>query len=256
MLMSVVGVDGCRAGWFWIRLTDLGEWEADIEPSFGQIWTRWQQADAIFIDIPIGLRDSGHEERLCDRQARKALGRPRNSSVFPVPCRPSLHARGYRDACRINERCTGRRLSKQSWHIAGKIREVDALLQSHAQARALVREVHPEVLFWALNRCRCMKHSKRTEAGFGDRLRLLELRYPGSEGIVTTALNAFRRRSVGRDDILDALAAAITGRLGRGSLQSFPDCPERDATGLPMEIVYSMCSTGSPRPQGGRAPAS
>jgi predicted RNase H-like nuclease len=46
---------------------------------------------------------------------------------------------------------------------------------------------------------------------------------------------------VGRDDIMDALAAAVTGKLGKGSLQSLPPQPERDATGLPMEIVYYRC---------------
>jgi predicted RNase H-like nuclease len=237
----VVGVDGCRSGWFWVCLMDSGKWEADIEPSFGPIWTRWHEADSLFVDIPIGLRDSGREERLCDREARKALGAPRRSSVFPAPCRSSLCAEGYRDACRINRRCTGRRLSKQSWNIAGKIRDVDSLLQSNSLAKVMVREVHPEVLFWALNRGASMQHNKRTEAGFRDRLRLLERRYPGSQAIVTMALNTHPRKAVGRDDILDALAAAVTGRFGKGSFHAFPDRPERDSTGLPMEIVYHRC---------------
>jgi predicted RNase H-like nuclease len=234
-----VGVDGCRAGWFWVCLTRAGGWKADIAPTFSQICDRWTEAGSILVDIPIGLRDSGEEERLCDREARKALGAPRSSSVFPVPCRSSLDAQGYRDACRINKQYTGRRLSKQSWNIAGKIREVDALLHSNAQMKGVVREVHPEVLFWALNRGIGMKHSKRTEAGFKDRLRLLERYCPGSEAMVTIALNTYPRKAVGRDDMLDALAAAVTGWLGTGSFRAFPECPEWDSTGLPMEIVYS-----------------
>lgn len=239
--MSVVGVDGCRSGWFCVSLIRSAVWEVGIEANFAQIWSKWHEADAILVDIPIGLRDSGGEERLCDREARKALGRPRSSSVFPVPCRAALYASDYDEACRINERYTGRRLSKQSWNISGKIQEVDDLLQSDARARAVIREVHPEVLFWALNRGTSMKHNKGTEAGFRERLRLLELRYSGSEAIVTSALNMFARKAVGKDDVLDSLAAAVTGKLGRRSFQSLPDSPERDSTGLPMEIVYHRC---------------
>ena len=239
--LSVVGVDGCRAGWFSICLIRSGEWEGSIEQCFRQVWIKLNQADAILVDIPIGLRDSGDEERLCDREARAILGAPRSSSVFPVPCRPSLTARGYREASRINERHTGRRLSKQSWNIARKIREVDDLLRSYPRARKIVREVHPEVLFWALNGGKSMRHNKRTEDGFNERLRLLELRDPGSEATVNSVLSRFARKEVGRDDVVDALAAAVSGKLGRGSFQSLPECPERDSTGLPMEIVYCKC---------------
>jgi len=246
--LSVVGVDGCRSGWFWVCLIRSGVWRAGIGRNFGQIWRTWHAAESILVDIPIGMRDSGNEERLCDREARKALGARRRSSVFPVPCRFSLHGDGYRDACRINRRYTGRRLSKQSWNIAGKIREVDDLLQSHARAKAVVREVHPEVLFWALNGGKSMQHNKRTEDGFMERLRLLELRYPDSLAIVTSTLETFARKAVGRDDIVDALVAAVTGKLGKRSLQSLPGHPERDSTGLPMEIVYYRCEPDPEQP--------
>lgn len=236
--MNHIGVDGCKSGWFWVTLTHPRKWEAGIEPNFNQVWNRWRQAESILVDIPIGLRDSGYEERLCDREARKALGRPRTSSVFPVPCRAALYAEGYRGACDINERHTGRRLSRQTWNIAGKIREVDDLLRSRPPARGVVREIHPEVLFWALNGGKSMKSNKRTDDGFKERVQLLELRYPGSQAIVASVLNEFARKDVERDDILDALAAAATGKLSRGSLWSLPEHPDRDSTGLPMQIVY------------------
>lgn len=219
-------------------LMQSGEWEAGVEQSFSPILSRWQWADSILVDIPIGLRDSGGEERLCDREARRALGPPRSSSVFPAPCRPSLFADGYRDASRINERQTGRRLGRQSWAIARKIREVDDLLRSHPQARNVIREIHPEVLFWALNAGKSMQHNKRIEDGFNERCRLLTRRYPGSRAIVPSVLSRFPRKDVARDDILDALAAAVTAGLGTRSFRSLPEHPERDSTGLPMEIVY------------------
>jgi len=39
-------------------------------------------------------------------------------------------------------------------------------------------------------------------------------------------------------DLLDALAAAVTGLIGRKKLQTLPPSPERDPYGLPMEMVY------------------
>ena len=40
------------------------------------------------------------------------------------------------------------------------------------------------------------------------------------------------------DDILDALAAAVTALLGNDHLVSIPDEAETDSCGLPMEMVY------------------
>jgi predicted RNase H-like nuclease len=233
-----MGVDGCRAGWLWVWLGQSGEWQAGVEQSFHQVWSRSERGDLILVDIPIGLRDSGDLERLCDREARGILGRLRSSSVFPVPCRQSLHGKGYGDACRINERLSGRRLSRQSWNIAAKIREVDDLLQTHPRARRMVLETHPEVLFWSLNGGKSMQHNKRTAKGFNERLRLLTRQYPGSQAILAFVMDAFERRQAGRDDVLDAIAAAVAAKQGRRSLRSFPGRPELDSAGLPMRIVY------------------
>lgn len=83
-----------------------------------------------------------------------------------------------------------------------------------------------------------MLHNKRAEDGFRERLRLLERVYPGGNAVLTSALGRFARKDVGRDDILDALVAAVTAILGKRRLRPLPERPERDSTGLPMEIVY------------------
>lgn len=83
-----------------------------------------------------------------------------------------------------------------------------------------------------------MLHNKRAEDGFRERLRLLERVYPGGSAVLTSALGRFARKDVGRDDILDALVAAVTAMLGKRRLRPLPGRPERDSTGLPMEIVY------------------
>ena len=89
--MRVVGVDACAAGWCAVtaegtggscRLTKIA-----IYPSFKELLAC--QADLICIDIPIGLMDEPGQ-RACDIEARRLLGRPRASSVFPPPCRSAL----------------------------------------------------------------------------------------------------------------------------------------------------------------------
>jgi len=40
------------------------------------------------------------------------------------------------------------------------------------------------------------------------------------------------------DDIVDALAAAVTGFLSNGDLSTLPEVPEQDERGRPMEMVY------------------
>src|SRR5690606_36134624 len=125
----------------------------------------------VLIDIPIGLRENGSEERLCDKEARRVLGRPRGSSVFPAPVRPVLGARDYAEACDRSFAVTGKRLSQQAYRICGKIGEVDGLLRRRPELRRVMREMHPEVAFWALNGGQPTAHSKKRPAGRQERLR-------------------------------------------------------------------------------------
>ncbi|MFC1828990.1 hypothetical protein ACFL0O_05205, partial [Thermodesulfobacteriota bacterium] len=48
----------------------------------------------------------------------------------------------------------------------------------------------------------------------------------------------FLRKDLSKDDILDALSAAISGFLSKGKLKTIPANPERDVAGLPIEIVF------------------
>ena len=41
------------------------------------------------------------------------------------------------------------------------------------------------------------------------------------------------------DDVIDALAGAVTGLVGVTRLRTLPETPERDARNLRMEIVYA-----------------
>ena len=231
-----VGVDGCRAGWLAIGLETEHDWKVNIFPDVSSLWDHHRQASLILIDIPIGLKAEGRAERRCDPEARKLLG-PRRSSVFPAPCRGAIYASSYQEACDINQRLTGKRLSVENWNIIPKIREMDCLLSDDASAKGRIREIHPELCFWGLAG-RPMQHAKKRSEGLLERTQLLQSIYPGTADIIAHALSTYRRKDVARDDILDALAGAVTGLMGGHNLASIPQEPEFDERGLRMEMVY------------------
>ena len=111
-------------------------------------------------------------DRQDDRAARKALGRPRASSVFPAPARAvlDLDARTFQEANEFSKETVGKGITQQTFSILPKIKEFDALLRSSANARDLIREVHPELCCWALNCEKSMRFNKSNPAGFRERL--------------------------------------------------------------------------------------
>jgi predicted RNase H-like nuclease len=172
--------------------------------------------------------------------AREVLGGRRASSVFPCPTRQSLHADTYAEACDANERLIGKRLSRQAWGIAPKILEVDTFLRANEPARGRIREIHPEVLFWATNGRRPMQHHKARRAGVEERLFVLERFVPYIRNVYREAVSRHTQKKVAPDDILDALAAAVTGHFGGDALQTIPDNPPLDEHGLATEMVVWM----------------
>ena len=235
--MAVVGTDGCRAGWFAVRIESSGDHETRVFGDFGSLWRSWGDASLILVDIPIGLPDAGKKQRECDSLARRLLG-PRRSSVFTPPSRVALEHATHEQASEANFREVDRKLSIQSWHLVPKIREVDRLLREDQTARKRVREVHPEVCFWAFAGSQPMKSNKKRSAGRRERLDVLCEVHRGAKATHGEAIGKFKRREVAQDDILDALAAAYTAERCLGRLRSFPETPEHDSLGLPMEMVY------------------
>jgi predicted RNase H-like nuclease len=233
--MDVVGVDGCRGGWFAVVLGSGRSWAIDVYKTIAELWDAMNSPSMILIDIPIGLPQT--DRRICDVQARKLLGR-RGSSVFAVPCREALQAKNYRQACRINKQVTGVKLSIQTWNICSKIQEIDIWLQVTREAQPKIRESHPELCFWALAGKHTMAHSKKTLQGFTERFSILKKVYPQSSSIVKQALNQFQRKDLPRDDILDAIVLAVCALFSAGKLKTVPPKPPVDKKGLVMEIVY------------------
>lgn len=244
--MAVLGVDGCPEGWFAVRL-EGNDWQVAVYPNIAELWANERECELILIDIPIGLPNNEQPRRNCDGEARRLLGRPRSSSVFSPPGRAALYAGMYQEASEANREEIGVGLSRQTWAILPKIREVDEFLTANTPARCIVRECHPELCFWGLSGLafgerKAVAQSKKTDQGREDRRAILRAIDPIADCIFNYAREQYRRSAVADDDIIDAIAAAFTARRGPGGLATLPSLPERqvDAHGLKMEMVYPI----------------
>ena len=232
-----IGVDGCRAGWISISSVNEFQWKIELYKTITELWEANSEANLILIDIPIGLRENGDAPRLNDVAARKYLTGKRSSGIFPTPCRKAAYAPTYEMANQINKKLTGKGLSKQSWNITSKIREIDLLLQENEKSRQVFIESGPELCYCALNSNKPMEFYKKTKDGIDERLRILKNFCKSNNTPLDIGLNNFKRKEVAVDDIMDAWILAISASRGKSNLLFIPENYEFDSTGLPMRIA-------------------
>ncbi len=228
----LVGVDGCRAGWLCFRVHARGR---DVEVNFVSCFHDLLQFEGfqslIAIDIPIGLPSAGSRD--CDVAARKLLGRPRGSAVFPAPVRAVLRARTFGEACSLSRDAHSKAISRQAFAIVPKIREVDNRMTPDMQGR--IYEVHPEVSFWAMNGQQAMRHSKRKREGLEERLNALSSHFSNIPELLASVDSAWAKP----DDLLDAAAAAWSAeRIAGGDGTCVTDSVQIDTKDLRMNIFY------------------
>jgi len=235
-MACVVGVDGCHNAWFAVSLDlQTNEISGEVFPTPAGLCESLARAAVITVDVPIGLTDSGPRE--CDREARKVLGRPRASSVFPARVRATLRAATRHEASGTQKRIDGRGIGVQAWGILPKIREWDCFLRANSQFEKKVFEVHPEVSFWALNNSRSMQHRKKAREGRDERRKLLVQQF-GARAL-EDARARHARSQVADDDLHDAFAALWTARrIYAAKALRLPESCVRDSAGLPMTIWY------------------
>jgi len=262
-----LGIDGCKAGWATVEITSYSKseiWGFYIFPKINSLFEKYYKHNPIpnippkqtvnlppkliprqvLIDIPIGLKESGPEERKCDKEARKYLGPKRGSSVFRVPARKTVYCNGdYRQASYINYKLTGKKISKQTWHISKKIREVDTFIDSmkyDSDLISVIHESHPEICFESLAGKK-LTYSKKTKEGFNERMEIIRLFNNDIDNFVSAVYKKFNKTQVKPDDLLDAAILAITAKTIHltGKISRIPEEPEIDNKGLRMEILFS-----------------
>jgi predicted RNase H-like nuclease len=226
-VISVAGVDGCRAGWVVVH-----EGDAAVQPNFAGVLDALPDDAMVAVDMPIGLPErTGLGGRAAENCVRPLLG-ARQSSVFSVPSRAAIYAADYVEACGLAHASSDppRKVSRQLFMIAPKIREVDACLLADAAARRRVFEVHPELSFAAMNDGQPVLEPKRSATGSELRRALL-----ARAGVQVPA----RPPGAASDDLLDACALAWSAhRIADGTAHCIPDAPACDERGLRMELRW------------------
>jgi len=236
----LAGIDGCPGGWIAAFVGPAGaEGRLAVFTRFADVLAAPERPAIVAIDMPIGLPErSGLGGRAAENAVRPLLG-ARQSSVFSVPSRAAVYAADYPQACRVALATSDppRKVSKQLFNIAPKIREVDALLRADQVLASRVFEVHPELAFSRLNGERALSEPKKVKSrpyppGLALRRALLR-----AAGLPPGLIGATPPKGAAEDDLIDALAcAAVARRLHAGLARPFPDPPPRDPHGLPMAI--------------------
>ena len=221
-----MGIDGCRDGGIAVVWRE-GEVDVRFWSSISQI-REVGDVQAAAIDIPLGLSVTG--ERAADVLARRRLP-GRSSTIFNAPPRSCLAAGvDYQRANDLSRRHGAKGLSRQSFGLLAKIREVDDFWRSSA---CPLYEVHPELSFARLNGGVPLS-SKKSWAGVVARRELLLVR-----GIVLDEFRGPPASRVAADDVLDAEVCAWTAsRIVRDDVRCLPDPPPFDATGREMCIRF------------------
>ncbi|MBD8081061.1 DUF429 domain-containing protein [Chryseobacterium caseinilyticum] len=233
-MQKLIGIDGCKFGWVAVSMKSD---TADLFKSLADLINFYPEDSMFMIDMPVGLPNVDLKERNCETIARKILSKKRKPSVFSVPCREAVYALSYEEANQVNKEKIKKGISKQSWGIVQKIREVDQLLQNNRSFVDKIKESHPEVAFHFLNSQQSMEYNKKTTEGQQERLQVLKSFSDRAEVIFNNSMSNFKRKHVSADDILDSICLAVTLEEIVNSGSSF-ESGNLDSLGIPMKIHY------------------
>ena len=120
----------------------------------------------VAVDMPIGLPKCRPRRRTAAENAVRPLLGARQSSVFSVPSRAAIYAGDYSQACQVAQETSEppRKVSKQLFNIAPKIREVDTVLRADAAlARARLRGASRTGVLAAQRRARAHRAEESEE---------------------------------------------------------------------------------------------
>ena len=228
VVVPVLGVDGCSAGWVGALLEPgAPRPRVVVAPTIAELVAMVRESTGIRvvgIDIPIGLPDSTIRE--ADVLARRALP-GKASSIFSTLTRSAYAAATRLEADAVNRGLVGQGVGAQAFALRHKIVEVDAWLRTRPTVTVL--EIHPEVSFAAMTGSPILA-SKKTDEGRDQRLAAL-----AAAGLPRPSVLQGSGYAV--DDVLDACAVAWSAaRHTTGLARSMPDPPEVFSDGIPAAI--------------------
>lgn len=229
---TLAGIVPCPVGWLAATAKLQGITMSPEEPkvlkTFVEVLDYKPAFTVIALFTPIGLLDEPTTGgRLCDREARRLLGRPRSSAIVSPPLRRSLASETFEEAASVN----GGHLGAIAWRLLPRTAEVEREMAPYWQRT--VFEVHPELTFFQLNADQAVKFPKNTEAGRAERRDLLVRRFQGVERILDT-----RVRRVTQSHLIDAAACLWTARrIISRAVSRLPEDPVWDGEGLRMELL-------------------
>ena len=230
-MKKIAGIDGAKGGWVCVSGYENNHKELYFEKleKFSDIESR--DFDLVLVDIPIGLDiDLMKGGRIVDNLARKTL-LANKSSIFNAPSRLVLNAKNYEEANKINK-SKGMGLSKQSWNLVKKIREVDNYIKENNETT--IFESHPEIIFQTMKKDKVYSR-KKDEEGIIERKNLLE-----KNGFSKTFIekNLFRKDNFYKqDDFLDACSLFWTAnRVASKKEIRIPNDIIVDIDGIIMQI--------------------
>ena len=198
-MQSIIGLDGCLSGWAIASKnikSDLIEFH--LISQLDQLNDMFKQPYLIAIDMPVHLINLF---RSVDQKARVILGK-RASTVFNAPSINALKENNFQTASLINFELTGKKLSKQSFNLFNKIREVQNFKNSNPAIR--IYESHPELAFMKLNENHVVLEKKKTAEGKIKRIKLLQSIFDSFDFENLRA--KFNKNMIKNDDILDSFA--------------------------------------------------
>ena len=222
-MSSVIGIDGCRAGWITAKVGDKNSLIFHIVENLNDDYLKQSNLSYIGIDIPLHLSHTG--KRLAEIEARGLL-KKRACTIFSPPTLNALMAKNYIDACDVNFKECGKRISKQSWNLFPKIIEAHTFLENNSISKLGVFEVHPELSFMAMNDMNLIEVSKKTDIGKEIRIKLIQKFFPNFS--FESVRNKYKKNQVLDDDILDSISVLwSTQRIVDNIAQFVPKDPEK-----------------------------
>lgn len=230
---TFLGIDGCKAGWLAIW-TNNNEFDYYVCDTLDRCRSTYPGAKKFLIDIPIGLTSKSNT-RTIDKVMRKNL-KGRASTVFTPPCREALSFGEYEEASTENFNVTGKYLSKQSFNIIPKIRQMDDFVTRTTDLEII--ESHPEICFKFFNNGNVVLSKKTSTQGIKQRLNILETYNRHARKFYKKVCDETKRKDVQRDDILDALCLSICLEISAGDINFLSDDNNVDERNIPIRVGY------------------